>query len=73
LIRRIAGLGGYVHLIEVVFFEADLSNVDIVTIYLLPRTDAELKRKLVKELKPGARIVSHDFTIPAGNREESRS
>ncbi len=42
-------------------FAADLSNVTVLTLYLLPAMMERLRPKLLKELKPGARIVSHDF------------
>jgi hypothetical protein len=40
---------------------ADLSRATVLTLYLLPGMMERLKPKLLKELKPGARIVSHDF------------
>jgi hypothetical protein len=46
------------------FFSADLSNADIVTMYLLPSVNEALRKKLERELHSGARVVSHDFSIP---------
>jgi cyclopropane fatty-acyl-phospholipid synthase-like methyltransferase len=46
------------------FFTADLSNADIVTMYLLPSVNEALRKKLERELHSGARVVSHDFSIP---------
>lgn len=43
---------------------ADLGTADVVFLYLLTGSNAELKPKLLKEMKPGARIVSHDFAMP---------
>jgi precorrin-6B methylase 2 len=43
-------------------FTLDLSNVDVVTLYLLPSLNVKLIPQLEK-LKPGARIVSHDFDM----------
>lgn len=43
------------------FFTEDLSNYDVVSFYLLPKTIAELMPKLKSELRPGARIVFHRF------------
>jgi protein-L-isoaspartate O-methyltransferase len=43
-------------------FELDLSPADVVTLYLLPELNLRLLPQLQK-LKPGARIVSHDFGI----------
>ncbi len=46
------------------FFTTDLSSADIVTMYLLPSVNEALRRKLERELHSGARVVSHDFSIP---------
>lgn len=43
-------------------FETDLTNASVITMYLLPRVNLELRPKLL-ELKPGTRIVSHDFSM----------
>lgn len=43
-------------------FELDLSKADVVTLYLLPRLNVKLIPQLDK-LKPGCRIVSHDFNM----------
>jgi len=42
---------------------ADLSRATVLTLYLLPGMMERLRPKLVKELRPGARIVSHDFDL----------
>jgi SAM-dependent methyltransferase len=42
---------------------ADFKDVDVVTLYLLPEVNLRLKPVLEKGLKPGARIVSHDFDM----------
>lgn len=43
--------------------EKDFADVDVVTLYLLPEVNVRLKPVLKKGLKPGARIVSHDFDM----------
>ena len=43
-------------------FELDLSKADVVTLYLLPQLNVKLIPQLDK-LKPGCRIVSHDFNM----------
>jgi hypothetical protein len=43
-------------------FTLDLSNADVVTLYLLPSLNVKLIPQLEK-LKPGTRIVSHDFDM----------
>ncbi len=43
-------------------FETDLSNATVITMYLLPRINLQLRPQLL-ELKPGTRLVSHDFDM----------
>jgi basic amino acid/polyamine antiporter, APA family len=43
-------------------FELDLKDASVVTLYLLPELNVRLKPQLAK-LKPGSRIVSHDFDM----------
>ncbi len=44
--------------------EADLSNADVVTIYLLTQSNELLRPRLEKMLKPGTRVVSYDYAVP---------
>lgn len=44
-------------------FEFDFSAADVVTMYLLPSVNLKLRPRLQRELKPGSRIVSHDFDM----------
>lgn len=44
-------------------FNADIRAATVVTLYLLPEINLRLKPKLQRELEPGTRIVSHDFTM----------
>lgn len=46
-------------------FESDFRDATVVTMYLLPHLNVKLLPKLLKDLKPGTRIVSHAF--PMGN------
>ena len=45
-------------------FNVDVSPADIVTLYLTTSANKKIKPKLEAELKPGARVVSHDYEIP---------
>lgn len=47
---------------EADIFQLDLSKADVVTLYLLPSLNVKLMPQLEK-LKPGSRIVSHDFDM----------
>lgn len=44
-------------------FEADFHDATVVTLYLLPSLNVKLRPRLWRELKPGTRIVSHDFDM----------
>ena len=44
-------------------FESDISPATVVTLFLLPRLNQELMPKLKRELRPGTRIVSHQFDM----------
>ena len=44
-------------------FETNVSEATVVALYLLPSLNLKLRPKLVAELKPGARIVSHAFDM----------
>jgi tRNA A22 N-methylase len=44
-------------------FNADISKATVITLYLTGSGNEELKPKLERETRPGARIVSHDFEI----------
>ncbi len=43
--------------------KADIGRATVMTLYLLPGMMVSLQQKLLAELKPGTRIVSHDFTF----------
>lgn len=45
------------------FFEADIKDATVVFMYLVPKALARLKPKLLKELKPGTRIVTFVYKI----------
>lgn len=51
-------------------YKVKLSKADIVTLYLTSDINAKLRFKLEKELKPGARVVAHDFPIPGWKPKE---
>jgi cyclopropane fatty-acyl-phospholipid synthase-like methyltransferase len=63
---KAAGVTGKVQFITGDMFEADISAATVVTLYLLPSLNERLMPKLKKELKPGARVVSHAFDMGFG-------
>lgn len=58
-----AGLKGKVTFIEGDLFDFDFSKADVLTLYLLPSVNLKLRPKILKELKPGTRVVSHAFDM----------
>ncbi len=58
-----AGVTARVRFIESDLFAADIREASVVTLYLLPDFNLRLRPKLLKELKPGSRIVSHSFDM----------
>jgi protein-L-isoaspartate O-methyltransferase len=61
---RQAGVAERVTFEERDVLTADLGRATVVTLYLLPFLMDRLQPKLLQELRPGARIVSHAFQIP---------
>lgn len=59
-----AGVSDKAKVIQGDLLEADLTGADVVMIYLATSLNEELRPRLEKFLKPGARVVSHDYAIP---------
>lgn len=57
------GVDDRVKFVQGDLFQTDLSEANVVTLYLLPRFVTRLVPKLREELRPGARIVSHDYPL----------
>lgn len=62
-IKRL-NLEGKVNVIQGNFFDVPISDADVVTLYLTSSANERLRPKLEAELKPGARVISHDFKVP---------
>jgi precorrin-6B methylase 2 len=58
-----AGVTDRVAFLQQDLFQTDLSQATVVTLYLLPSVNLQLQPKLLQELKPGTRIISHDFDM----------
>lgn len=54
-------------------FEVDVSPADVVALYLTTSANRRVKPKLERELKPGARVVSHNYHIPGWTPEKTES
>jgi SAM-dependent methyltransferase len=59
----ISRVSGKVSVVWGNFFDQDLGRADVLTLYLLQDTNARLKPKLERELRPGTRIISHVYTF----------
>jgi len=57
------GVGDRVKILNQDLFTTDLSEANVVTLYLLPTLNLRLRPVLWKTLKPGSRVVSHDFDM----------
>jgi SAM-dependent methyltransferase len=79
---RLAGVTDRVKFLQQDLFEMDFREATVVTLYLLQRLNVQLRPKLLRELKPGTRIVSHAFdmgdwvpdkvvTVPGGDDERT--
>jgi SAM-dependent methyltransferase len=59
---RKAGVADRAKFVEQDLFETDLTRASVITMYLLPDVNLKLRPSLLK-LKPGTRIVSHDWDM----------
>lgn len=60
---RQAGVSDKVKFVEADLFKTDFSRATVVMLYLSPGVNLQLRPLLLKQLKPGTRIVSHDFDM----------
>jgi protein-L-isoaspartate O-methyltransferase len=61
---EMAGLTDQASVIKGDLLETDLSGADVVTIYLATDLNAKLRPRLERFLKPGSRVISHDYAVP---------
>jgi SAM-dependent methyltransferase len=60
---RAAGVSHLVRFFEQNLFHTDIRQATVVMLYLYPEVNLRLRPKLLRELKPGTRIVSHSHTM----------
>jgi SAM-dependent methyltransferase len=65
------GLSDRVRIVHGDALKTDLTGADVVTLYLLTSSNERLRPVLEAELKPGARVVSHDFEIRGWKPEQT--
>lgn len=64
-------LTGKTRIVQGDVFESDFRDATVVTLYLLPALNLKLLPKLLKDLKPGTRIVSHAFSMGSWTPEQT--
>jgi SAM-dependent methyltransferase len=60
---RKAGVLDRVKFLQQDLFGTDIREATVVTLYLLPQLNRQLRPKLLSDLRPGTRVVSHDFDM----------
>jgi len=58
-----AGVADRVSFIKQDLFATDLSQATVLTLYLLPEVNQTLRPRILEQLRPGARVVSHDWDM----------
>jgi cyclopropane fatty-acyl-phospholipid synthase-like methyltransferase len=64
-------LNGRARFIHGNMFDVDVSPADVVTMYLTTGANEKVRPKLERELRPNARVVTHDFSIPGWEYEKT--
>ena len=60
---KLAGVSDRAQFYQRNLFDTKIAEATVVTLYLLPRVNIELRPRLLAELRPGTRVVSHDFDM----------
>jgi hypothetical protein len=65
------GIADRVSFVQLDVFKADLGKASVLTLYLLPGMMMNLRSKVFAELKPGVRVVSHDYHFGDWSSDDS--
>jgi SAM-dependent methyltransferase len=68
-----SGVTGLVQFFEQDLFTADFHQASVMTLYLLTSVNLKLRPKILRELKPGTRVVSHNFGMGEWKPDQSSS
>jgi hypothetical protein len=68
---RKLGLQGLAQILHENMFEVNVRHATVVTLYLLTAVNERLRPRLERQLRSGARIVSHDFEVPGWQPEQT--
>lgn len=66
-----AGVSHLVRFIEMDLFEADFHEATVVSLYLLTSVNLRLRPRLLAQLKPGTRVVSHNYGMDTWKPDQS--
>jgi SAM-dependent methyltransferase len=69
---RDAGVSNRVAFRREDLFQTPLAEADVVTLYLLPQINLRLRPRILAEMRPGTRVVSHDYDMGDWRWEERR-
>jgi SAM-dependent methyltransferase len=69
---RDAGVSNRVAFRREDLFQTPLAEADVVTLYLLPEINLRLRPRILAEMRPGTRVVSHDYDMGDWRWEERR-
>ena len=65
------GLASRAKILHGDMFKADIHKATVVTLYLLTSVNADIRPMLEKQLRPGTRVVSHDFHMAGWTAEKT--
>lgn len=66
------GVAGRVSFVSGNLFDVDISRATVLTLYLLPHINLRLRPRILSELRPGTRVVSHDFGMEDWQPDQRR-
>ena len=69
---RRQGVAGKAAFISGNLYHFDFSRATVLTLYLLPKINLDLRPRILSQLKPGTRVVSHDFDMGDWKPDERR-
>src|SRR5262245_13744337 len=70
-LARRDGVSARVSFLAQDLFKTDISEATVLTMYLLPAVNMQLRPRLLAELRPGTRVVSHDFDLGEWKADET--
>jgi SAM-dependent methyltransferase len=67
---RRAGVADRVQFVQGSLFDVDLRPASVVALYLLPSLNIQLRPRLLSDLRPGSRVISHHFDMADWRADE---